>query len=54
VVNSAEGHITIYISLKTAAPPTNLSMAPVEAIEEFVDLAEKQSMSAFGTKMESS
>ena len=50
VVNRAEGHITIDISLKTTAPPTNLSMAPVEAIEEFVDLAEKQSMSPKGEK----
>lgn len=50
VVNRAEGHITFDISLKTAAPPTNLSMAPVEAIEEFVDLAEKQSMSPKGEK----
>ena len=50
LVNSAEGHITIPISLKTTAPPTKLSMAPVEAIEEFVDLAEKQSMSPKGEK----
>ena len=48
--NSVVGHITLDISLKTTAPPINLSMAPVEAIEEFVDLAEKQSMSPKGEK----